>query len=464
MQSFDVAIVGAGAAGMSAAVRLSQERLKVLVLDEGSSPGGQIWRAVDRAHAPQAIEALGPDYRSGLDLVKRFRSSGIDYRPCSTVWHVDRGTTIFFHREGKSSAVDAAALIIATGAQERPCPFPGWTLPGVMTVGAAQILAKTSNQIPESPVCIAGSGPLVLLYATQLLAMGGSIRTLLDTSPVIPLWQKARHLPKAVAASRDILKGMRWMRTLKQSSAEWVRDVRKLRAEGDGRLERVHYTTSQGSSGTVDTGILLVHEGVVPNLQLTMLLDCDQAWDDAQRCFVPIVDAWGETSAPGIFVAGDGAGIKGAKAACLSGEIAALAAMRFLGRVSVEAAEREGIDLRQRWRRETRLRPLLDLLYAPHLGGTLPSDETMVCRCEAVTAGAIREAAGIGKSDPNKVKAATRAGMGPCQGRQCGYTVGRILEESGDAQSHTDLFRIRSPLKPITMGELASLNDAEGET
>jgi hypothetical protein len=189
-----------------------------------------------------------------------------------------------------------------------------------------------------------------------------------------------------------------------------------------------------------------------------MALGCAHDWREDQLCWAPRLDAWGESSVTGFFVAGDGAGIAGARAASLRGEIAALGIARRLGRLEEQEAARRAAGPRRRLARELAVRPFLDALFRPRAAVFEPDDATIVCRCEELMAAEIRAAA-IGTPGPNQVKAFTRAGMGPCQGRQCGYTISHLLAGAqGRSPADVGFFRIRPPIKPVTLGQLASLD------
>jgi hypothetical protein len=332
----------------------------------------------------------------------------------------------------------------------------------VLTVGAAQILLKNAGQIPVGPVWIAGSGPLPLLYTVQLLRAGGQVAGYLDTTPA-GQWRAAlRHVPRALRASRDLIKGLGWAATLRASTTRIV-EIAALEALGKDRLEALRYRTKGGATATVAAATLLVHEGVVPNLHAALSLDCKMEWNPAQECFVPSVDRWGESSRAKLFIVGDGAGIAGAKAARLRGELAALRVATQLGRESQAAAVLAARSVRRQLDRELSARPFLDALFRPRRAIFEPVDETIVCRCEEITAGEIRAFAAAGRRGPNQIKAATRAGMGPCQGRQCGYTMTRILSATQNrTPAEVGFFHIRPPLKPVTLGELASLEESVG--
>ncbi len=458
-RSVDLLIIGAGPAGMSAALRACSLGLSVLVVDDQPAPGGQIWRAVETRAGTHIGTLLGDEYTAGLPLAQAFRASSALYEPGTQVWQIEPGWQVFMSRAQKAECVQAANVLLATGAQERPAPFPGWTLPGVLTVGAAQILLKTAREIPQTPPWIAGSGPLVLLYMVQLLRAGGSIAGWLDTAPTGG-WLRA--LPHAVSARRawkDILKGLSWARELRRAGFPIVRGVTQLRAEGKERMEYLAYQTADGQSQRIAANLLLIHEGVVPSIHMTQALGCEHVWQADQVCFAPMLDEWGQASKAGIFLAGDGAGIGGARAACTRGDLAALGIAVRAGKLQEDAARRLAEPLRSQLTSELSIRPMLNALYPPRAELFAPTDDTVVCRCEELTAGQIRAAAKIGQPGPNQIKAFTRAGMGPCQGRQCGYTVAHILAAAHEKPvEKVGFYRIRPPLKSLTLGELASLD------
>jgi NADPH-dependent 2,4-dienoyl-CoA reductase/sulfur reductase-like enzyme len=221
----DLLIVGAGPAGMEAAVTARRHGLSVRVVDDQPTPGGQIWRGIETVAATPRAKRLGESYLSGAERAAAFRACGALYEPESQLWQIEPGFRAFVTRGGKARIVTAQAIILATGAQERPVPFPGWTLPGVLTVGAAQILLKTADSVPEKPVWVAGCGPLPLLYMTQLLAAGGRIAGFLDTTPRGRLPAALRHLPQGLGRLGDLIKGLSWSLALRRAGVAIVRHV-----------------------------------------------------------------------------------------------------------------------------------------------------------------------------------------------------------------------------------------------
>lgn len=460
MKPVDVLIVGAGPAGMAAAVTARRFGLNVLVIDEQPAPGGQIWRDIETVASTERGILLGATYLDGRPAAQAFRASGAVYEPNSQLWQIEPGFRAFVTRAGKARTIEARAILLATGAQERPAPFPGWTLPGILTVGAAQILLKNAGQVPAKPVWLLGTGPLMLLYMTQLRKAGGTIAGYLDTTPPGRLTAALPYLPRALRAAPDLFKGVIWSLALKAAGIRRVHHVTDVEAVGTDRLEAIRYRTASGGEGLVGAEVLLVHEGVVPSIHVPLALGCEVTWHDDQDCFVPNLDAWGESSQTNVFIAGDAAGIAGAKAATLRGEIAALGIATRLGHIAPKAASEAAQPVRAKLARELALRPFLNALFRPRDEIFNPRDEVVVCRCEEISAREIRSMAHLGQPGPNQVKAFTRAGMGPCQGRQCGYSVTRILAAAeGRSAGEVGFYRIRPPLKPVTLGELASLRD-----
>jgi NADPH-dependent 2,4-dienoyl-CoA reductase/sulfur reductase-like enzyme len=451
----DLLIIGAGPSGMACALQAREAGLKVLLLDENLQPGGQIYRSV--AHSPLADPSLmGEDYTAGATLVERFLSSDVTYWPGTLAWQITRDRLVSFTRHGGSGQIQARALVIANGAQERPVPFPGWTLPGVMGIGAAQTLLKSAALLPSQRVVLAGSGPLLYLFAWQLIRAGSSVQAILDTTPRSNRASSLRHFVNALRAPGYLIKGLGLLKAIRNSSIKHIRHVDTLNAQGGSAVESVRYTTG-GRDAVIDTDLLLVHQGVIPNVQLTRSLGCEHHWDDRQLCWQPTTDEWGETSLSGIYVVGDGASIDGAKAAELSGAMTALRISQQSGRSDEAERAQKILALRGQISRHQAIRPFLDTLYRPADIFLRPADETIVCRCEEVSAGDIREMSRLGCRGPNQTKSFSRCGMGPCQGRMCGNTVGAILAEATHApMQKVGYYRIRPPIKPVQLIDLAN--------
>ena len=454
---YDYAIIGAGPAGLAAAVRSHDDGLNVIVLDEQSLPGGQIYRAIERSDA-QRSSILGNDYRRGKALADRFRHSGVTYTPATTIWHITAERQIYYLRDGQAGQLSADRILIATGAMERPVPILGWTLPGVMGAGSIDVLFKSSALMPAGRVVLAGTGPLLYLVACHLLDCEVDVAAILDTCRAKHHLHAIPHMAGALRAPEYLLKGLAMRLQILTRRVPFIQGISDLRGEGREHLERVSYR--RGSSRrSIPADFLILHDGVVPNTQMTRLLECAHQWEPTQRYWHPVLDQWGNTSTPGIGVAGDSSGIYGAKSAALAGTLAAIETAHRLKRISKSARNTAAVPVRQKLIRERAIRPFLNTLFQPNPEFYRPpDDDTMVCRCEEITAGQIREAAAHGGMGPNQVKAKIRCGMGPCQGRMCGLTVAEIIAaERGQETASIGAFHIRPPLKPLPLEALANM-------
>jgi NADPH-dependent 2,4-dienoyl-CoA reductase/sulfur reductase-like enzyme len=450
----DVVVVGAGAAGMAGAVALAGLGLQVVLLDEQGSPGGQIYRGITLAPLSRR-DLLGPDYAHGNVLAQALASSSVRYEKGAAVWQVTRDHQVSYLRDGRLHTLQAKAVLLATGAMERPFPIPGWTLPGVMSAGAAQILLKSAGLAPSEPVVLAGCGPLLYLLGWQYLRAGVPIKALVDTTRPEDYWRARRHLFAALRAWPYLRKGLELMRSLRSARIPHYTAAEQLAVEGDEAATALTFTVA-GKAQRIDTRCVLLHQGVVPNIQFSQSLRARHYWDADQLCFSPVVDAWGELDVPGIFAAGDGAGIGGAQAAALQGELAGLGIAKRLAAIEPGQRDQRASTLRERLALNLRIRPFLDALYQPREENRIPADDVMVCRCEEVTAGDLRKFVALGCAGPNQAKSFGRCGMGPCQGRMCGLTVTEVIAKArGVTAEEVGYYRIRPPIKPITLGELA---------
>jgi len=467
--STDVVVVGAGPAGMTAASCLAESGVRALVLDEHTAPGGQVYRNVEKVTDKRSadLDVLGSHYRNGSKLVERLHSSGARYWPGTSVWEISAAEeptlAVGVVRDGRVRMIQADHIILATGAMERPTPFPGWTLPGVMTVGAAQTLLKSSGLVPDGRIAVAGSGPLLYLYVSQLIKAGKKPQVILDTRPRASLQAKLSVLAALTVDPASMFRGLGWMREVRREVRVRER-VHQLRAGGVEKLSSISYESCDRQF-TDEVDLLLVHDGVIPNTWLGMSAGCRHHWHAQQRCWVPDITGVGQTSRQSVSVVGDAAGIIGADASVLQGEAVAREVIACLEGKQQNAVGNTAHPLLVRQHRL--LRRCLDQFYPPAQEFELPpDDETIVCRCEEVTAGEIRRVAALGCVGPNQGKAFTRCGMGPCMGRKCGVTVSRLIaEHHGLGMDEVGHYRIRPPVKPITVGQLAELEiDAHAHT
>ncbi|MCT4626521.1 FAD-dependent oxidoreductase [Halodesulfovibrio sp.] len=460
MSHYDVIVIGAGPAGLSCGAALAEMGLDTLVLDEQAHPGGQIYRNVESSSAAQ-LAFFGEDYAKGREIVQRFRKSKAKYQGGATVWQVESDGQVCYSCDGVSQQITGNYVVIATGAMERPVPIPGWTLPGVIGAGAANNLAKEGGLSPKGKVVLCGSGPLLLLEASLLIKKGVQVEAILDTTPLVPSLSAVANLPRALMRMDFLLKGVKMLFDIHRSKVPYLRGVSDLKMIGEDKVTHVECTHKK-ETVSFATDVALLHFGVIPNTHVMRQVGCTLNWNSELRYWHPVCDDWGRTNHDKVFVAGDGSYVSGAVAAGLKGELSALELARSLGILSTKARDDMAQPLKAEIAKDKHPRPFIDAMYAPRAGQYAFADDTVVCRCENVTVGEIREVISQGAHDPNEIKIITRAGMGPCQGRMCGSAINEILaEELSSTPDEVGYLTIRPPLKGISLGEIAAMKFTE---
>jgi len=473
----ELLVVGAGPAGLAAATIAAQQGVATILLDEQAAPGGQIYRAMTSTPILDR-KILGEDYWHGESLLEPFKQSGAQYLPGATVWAVvqmtvadaTQGFEVGYSVGGEARMLHAKQIVLATGAQERPFPIPGWTLPGVMTAGAAQVLLKSSGLVPGKGTILAGCGPLLYLIAWQYLNAGIKVDALLDTTPPGRLGKALRHA-WGFLTSPYLVKGLKLLREVK-AQVRIVKGVTALEAlpgdaqkgytqEGNGQnnqaLQSVRFTAG-GRTETLAATQLLLHQGVIPNINLAQAVGVEQQWNELLLCWEPKVDSWGGTNVLGVSIAGDGGGIAGAWAAEHRGRLSALQVAHQLGKLTAAQRDAASAAPRAAFMRAVQGREFFDTLYQAPEQFRLPTGDTIVCRCEEITAAQVRETVSLGCPGPNQMKSFLRCGMGPCQGRFCSVTVTELIaQERNVTPQEVGHYRLRFPTKPLTLGELAAL-------
>ena len=450
-----VAIIGSGPAGMAAASALAELGIICTILDEQPAAGGQIYRAAGNKGS-QRNSLLGKDYLAGTKWVDGLQHSNIETQFGVSVWQIDPDKTLTYSQNSHTKQIKAEHILLATGAQERPYAFSGWTLPGVMSVGAAQIMLKAQGIVPEGAV-LAGNGPLLYLFATQLINAGYPPKAILETCPD-KAWQRAMpHLPKAlIGGKKTLFKGLKMLASIKLAGVKHYKGISELKASGTNDLEQVSFTHS-GKRITLNAQHLLAHQGVIPNTQFTRAMRIEHVWNSIQQAWQPQADAWGNMGEQR-FIAGDGASINGAVAAELAGQISALQIAHQRDILTTQQRDNLAASFQKQLSKETSIRPFLDTLYAPDYRDVLSANDIIVCRCEEVTSGMLRDHVRQGCLGLNQTKVFSRCGMGPCQGRMCGLTAAIVLaDERNVGVNEIDYYRIRAPIKPVTLQELADL-------
>jgi NADPH-dependent 2,4-dienoyl-CoA reductase/sulfur reductase-like enzyme len=409
----DLLIIGAGPAGMAAALAAAPSGARIVLLDDNPSPGGQIWRDGPQASLPKQARQM----RERLEACSNIRRhAGTRVIACAApkqllVEDAERGWLIAYDK-----------LILCTGARELLLPFPGWTLPGVTGAGGLQALIKGGLVVQGERLVIAGSGPLLLASTATAKHYGASILRIAEQASTVAVAGFAAQLP-------------RWPNKLLQSFTLFDRHYRTathvLAALGTERLEGVRLQ-QQGNIIELECDRLACGFGLIPNTQLGQALGCHL---DGQAL---AVDAWQTTSRTDHYAAGECTGFGGSELALVEGAIA--------GHAAVD--ERQAA--RALWPRRVRWQGFANALNAafaldPHLKSLAQAD-TLVCRCEDVPYAAL-----TGHTDWRAAKLASRCGMGACQGRVCGGALQHLFGWQPSAP--------RPPFSPARIETLLCLDD-----
>lgn len=471
-QDADVIVIGAGPAGMSAAIGIAAAGYQVIVLDLQPTPGGQIFRALeanlqDRPTTDSLLAALGPTYAAGESLLRAFRGSpNIDYRPSTTVWDLRSDGTVGWLKDNNAGYLRARRVVLASGAMERPVPFPGWTLPGVMTAGAVQTLLKAGRLQPQGHIVLAGTGPLIFLLAEQLRQLNIKPTLIARTDS---LRHKLAALPLLrISAIGQLIKGLGWMGKLKLAAIPVRTGITDLKAVGTERIEAVSLKHA-GKQLTLPCDLLVVHDGIVPAIDLAHCAGLALDWKESEASWIPSTSLDGQARlSPGptlvngpcrIHISGDARRIGGADAAMAHGRYAANQIVAQLHKEAGNPDESIGDEGLRDVHRTLTARPFIDTAFPLGLSVALPEDDTIVCRCEEVRAGELRQQVREGATDMNHLRGVLRCGMGPCQGRSCASTVARLLKEADMHGTYAPKpFRARPPIRPVPLVALACLS------
>jgi thioredoxin reductase/bacterioferritin-associated ferredoxin len=473
----ELAVVGAGPAGIAAALTAGAAGVAVVLLDAQPRPGGQYFRTALRGAAePVRSDDFSRLARHGAaeaattnqPLLRQLTASTVQVMTDTVVWGAfpaadGDGWELALHGPHAPARLIARALILATGAYDRPIPFPGWTLPGVMTAGGVQAFLKGQRIAPGRRFLLSGNGPLQIAVAAGLVQAGAEVVALLEASR--PGLRDVRHAPALWGQWGRLAEAAGYARTLLAARVPLRLGWAVTEARGDGQVEaavicRLDATGRPiaGSAETVAVDTIAIGYGLIPATELSRQLGCEHDFLPERGGYAPRRDAEMRTSLRGVFAVGDGAGIGGAELAQIEGRIAAVAAARDLGRLSESVAQAAIWQEQPDLVRQRRFAAMLAERFAPPPGlDALANDATIICRCEEVTLGDIRRAVADGATAANEVKGLTRAGMGNCQGRICGERVARIIAaEAGHAGDPAAIraagcFTARPPIHPLPL-------------
>lgn len=446
----DILVIGGGAGGLSAAISARKTGASVVVLDERHVPGGQYFK---QAAGGRALDA---QQRKGAALVQEARDSGAEMLGGVEVWGAFDGPLILAEHQGGALIARPKAIIVATGAYERPCMVPGWTLPGVMTTGAAQTLWRSYRTLPGKRVAICGSGPLNLQVA-QELSEGGADVVMVAEQAAPPSRQPWVVVNMALAGPRLTAKGLGLVRSLHRAQVPVRYNTQLLGVVDASDGLHATFRTDAGPESTLIVDAICMNAGFEPQNEVLRLLAASMTYDPVFGHLRCERDGSMQTSATGVYAIGDCAGLGGAPAAMVEGRIAGRAAASALGYpVEPSGADQQELD------RHRRFQHWLWRLYAPApLAHSTTPDDTILCRCEEIDfaqarAGLIETPGHLGT-----LKRATRVGMGRCQGRYCGPVAARLVAEAtGEPITDHSYFAPRVPIKPVSIAAILAAQEA----
>lgn len=446
-----IIIVGAGPSGTRAAEACVAAGIRPVVIDEGRRDGGQIYRRQPDNFTRPYAKLYGTEAGRAKALHETFDGlkSAIDYRPETLVWNIAAGQVWASNGTGQV-AIPYDALLLCTGATDRLMPVKGWNYAGAYSLGGSQVALKSQAVSIGHRVVFMGSGPLLYLVASQYVEAGADVAAVLDTSPFSA---RVKALPDLLAMPSVLWNGVALTRTLKRAGVNVQHGVTPVEISGDAEsgVSGVRFRTAAGREEAIACDAVAMGYHLRPETQLADLARCAFAFDPLTRQWLPERDGDGRASVAGVYLAGDGAKILGARSAEASGRLAALAALTDLG-LPVDKGEMASLrgDVANYAKFARGLSKAFP--WPAEQAAKLP-DDAILCRCEGVTAGDLR---GVmretGAKEANRAKAFSRVGMGRCQGRYCGLAAAELIAaEAGVPVEQVGRLRGQAPVKPLTI-------------
>lgn len=466
-ETCELAVIGAGPAGLGAAITAGEWGAQTILIDSFTQPGGQYFMQTPAAFSSQKgtrIEEKGKTY------IEKLAGLPVKTITKTLVWGIFEEEGAFpwrvaLYGPDAPHYLLAKNIILANGAYDTPVAFPGWTLPGVMTCGAALTLLKTYRLAPGTKALVTGTGPVLLSVAAHLIEASVEVMAICEANRLLP--KGLAHLPTMLGHLNRAWEGIQYASRIFPAGTPYKTGWSILSANGQERVEQaiIAQLDRDGrpipdKTQTLEVDLVVSGYNLTPNTGLARMVDCNLEYRPEKGGWIPVRDEDMRASKPGIYIVGDGAGIGGADNALLEGQIAGVSVALETGHLSSESAEKIRRALNHKRQNQLRFGRLYSDLFTPPRGLiALADDETVLCRCEEVTLGQVKESVQMGATTLKEVKMATRCGMGNCQGRMCERSVSAAIVEalSGELADckRVGHYAIRPPLHPLPAQFLA---------
>jgi D-hydroxyproline dehydrogenase subunit alpha len=459
-KEYDIAILGAGFSGLVAAGILKKYDLDVLLVEESGLPGGQYLRTHPLGRRGE--ESLNVLQRTGLKQIQRLEGGRVRLMTETRVLGIDDNKELLLEQNLEDLfTLRPEIVLLATGARERFVPFKGWTLPGVISTGALQIMLKGSGVFPAEEVVIGGSGLFLYTVAADVIRYGGRVRVVFDENSAM---QKMGFATGLMWQREKLKEGLGQVFKVLFSRTKMRHRHRVIEACGDKQIEAVRVAKIDpegnlvpGSESEYPCACLAIGNGFAANIELGLLAGCKPAYDVDLGGWVITTGENLETNVAGIFAAGETTGIGGAEKSIVEGKLAAYSILHKLEKIDEDQYREHILPLQKERKRyqqfACRFNALSDV-SEPAME-SIP-DDTILCRCEDITVGEVKKAVDRGCKTLVAVKRALRTGMGICQGRTCGPVLSRLIGNyTGTPVEEQTPLSVRWPVKAVPLEVLA---------
>ena len=455
-EKFEVLVIGLGPAGMSAAIKLTEQGAQVAVVDENPEQGGQIYRQPPAEFVIEDDSFLGVRYQVGQEIIQQFNQlkNKMTIFNETVAWGFFDGTTIGVERKGEIKLIEFDKLILCEGAKERSMPFPGWTLPGIMTAGGLQRMVKTQRVLPAKRFLLSGASPLQISVAASLVKGGAEIVALCEAATIK---DSLKMVPQLIRQKGMVKEAASYLVPVLKNRVPLMSPYSVISAAGDDRVREAtvarldkNWAPIAGTEKTFEVDMISLGYGFLPVNRLSRLCGCAHNYDPVRKSWNPTVDTYMQTSVENIYTAGDLSGVDGADLAEVEGGIAGTHAAAELGKMSLEERDHRLLPLFQLRDKKVSYSKVLNQTYSlrPGIFSILEGD-TVICRCERVTAKEIFAAIDEGARNINDIKQRTRVCMGHCQGRTCESVVTELMLQKGIPIEEVGHMTIRPPITPL---------------